>query len=145
MLHDLAVAWRNDAIKAEGGKPRDASKTSVIYKSRLKEGSGYHFLVFHDAKADAVILVELKRGRLESWHREQLGRYLDHAEESAMISGYLDAGSSLQGVLASVEPGKLKCRHKDITIRKLDAGKIMALGNHLGADKYIDGLIFQAF
>ena len=92
-------------------------------------------MVFNDAAANATILVELKRGRLESGHREQLRRYLDHARESSVIRRYLDGGSSLRGVLASPEPGKLTSRYDDITIQELDPARIIAVLNRLRRER----------
>lgn len=67
VLHDLSVAWLNDAIKAAGGKPRDVSESTVIYKSRLKEASGHHFVVFHDSAAN-VFYVQAWEGRRIEYH-----------------------------------------------------------------------------
>ena len=62
VLNDLAVALNNHAIRTQGGKPRDSSKAVVIYQSALKEGGGYHFVVFHDADGN-VFYVQVKDTR----------------------------------------------------------------------------------
>jgi len=84
-------------------------------------------MVFHDPATDTVILVELKRSRLEASHREQLRRYLDHAGESDILRRYLDGGSALQGILASPEAAGFKPRYDDIAVRELDAERIIAI------------------
>ena len=84
-------------------------------------------MVFVDSKTKEVILVELKRGKLEPWHREQLRRYLDHAAESTMIRGYLDRGFAVRGILASPEAGKLAARDERITVATVDSDRIIAI------------------
>ena len=84
-------------------------------------------MLFADRRAGEVILVELKRGRLEPWHREQLKRYLAHADESAVIRRHLDGGFAMRGILASVDPGKLAPRHKDITVVTVDEKRVIAI------------------
>ena len=93
-------------------------------------------MVFRDDRANETILVELKRGRLESDHREQLRRYLDHAVESAVIRAYLDRGSVLRGVLASPEPGKLTPRYEDVTIQELDPARLIQVLNQLRRERW---------
>ena len=88
-------------------------------------------LVFYDSGSNQVILVELKRGRLEPWHYEQLRRYLDHARESVLIRDPLNAGSGLRGILASPDPGVLEARHRDIQVRQLDSGRTIEVLNRL--------------
>ncbi|KKL91074.1 hypothetical protein LCGC14_1898330, partial [marine sediment metagenome] len=71
VVHDTQVALKNHAIRSQGGKPRDKSRTTVIYKSPLKEAGGYHFIVYHDAKAKVFyIQVRLTRrsGRGSEFH-----------------------------------------------------------------------------
>lgn len=84
-------------------------------------------MAFHDAEADEITLVELKRGKLGSEHREQLCRYLDHAPESPLLSGYLERGCGLRGILASPEPGKLKSRRGDVSIQGVDEKRVIAV------------------
>ena len=83
-------------------------------------------MAFHDPAANEVILVELKRGKLESDHRAQLCRYLDHAAESLQLRQYLDAGSGLRGILASPEPGRLTARRNDVVIQAVDPQRVIA-------------------
>jgi hypothetical protein len=64
--------------------------------------------------------VELKRGRLEATHHEQLTHYLDHARESELIRGYLDDGASLRGVLATVVECDLPGTREDVEVRIVD-------------------------
>jgi len=84
-------------------------------------------MVFLDPGDDALVLVELKRGKLEPRHREQLQRYLDHAAESPLLSEHLERGCGLRGILASPEPGKLKSRRSDVTIQGVDEKRVIAV------------------
>ena len=72
-------------------------------------------MVFHDERADEIVLVELKRDRLRPAHREQLARYLRQAHRSSLIGRYLRDESSLRGVLATVEPGAIALRDRAMT------------------------------
>jgi len=83
-------------------------------------------MVFHDADAHTVVLVELKRGRLEAPHREQLRRYLDRAGESDMIRGYVADGCLVRGILASPDPGIFEAGYGDIEVRRVDVQKVIA-------------------
>ncbi|MFH1568634.1 MAG: ERCC4 domain-containing protein [Gemmatimonadota bacterium] len=82
-------------------------------------------LVFHDPAADEVVLVELKRARLEAAHHEQLCAYLDRARESALLRPYLDGGAGLRGVLATVVEGDLRGCRADITVRVADRERVI--------------------
>ncbi len=84
-------------------------------------------LVFHDPSAGNIILVELKRSRLEPEHLHQLRRYLDHARESPLLRRYLDVGSSLRGILASPEPGGLKLGYGDMAVSGIDSRKVIEI------------------
>jgi len=72
-------------------------------------------MVFLDKKADELILVELKRGKLAREHVRQLRRYLDHARESKLLRFHLDAGARLSGLLATVEPCEIKTGDPEIS------------------------------
>ena len=98
--------------------PRFADQ-SCVYDAALRE--------VLDRAASTLILVELKHGRLEPAHREQLRRYLDHARESSLLRRHLDRGCALRGVLASLDPGKLALRYDDITVRKVDAARVIPI------------------
>ncbi len=74
-------------------------------------------MVFLDEDAREVILVELKRGRLELAHYRQLRRYLGHAHLSKTLKAYLDEGYGLRGVLATVEECEFQPGHSDVTIQ----------------------------
>ena len=80
-------------------------------------------MVFLDPKADEIILVDLKRGRLDSAHHDQLGRYLDHARESKFLCTFLEKGTGLRGVLATVEECTFKPKRKDIEVCIVDRAK----------------------
>jgi ERCC4-type nuclease len=77
-------------------------------------------LVFHDTQSNQLILVELKRGRLDKQHCRQLRRYLDNAHKSKLLNSFLDGGASLRGVLASVEPSSFRPKDKDISVCFVD-------------------------
>lgn len=77
-------------------------------------------MVFLDSEADELVLVELKRGKLAHEHVRQLRAYLDHARESKVLASFLDKGTALRGLLATVEDCSLKIRDKDISTRIVD-------------------------
>jgi len=84
-------------------------------------------MVFLDSQAKEVILVELKRAKLEPWHREQLRRYLDHAGESSMVRSYLERGFGVRGILASPEAGRFAARDERITVVSIDRDRVIAI------------------
>jgi len=81
-------------------------------------------MVYHDKKANELILVELKRGALQPSHREQIRRYLDNAAKSKLLRSFLDKGATLRGILATVEPSGLKPKHKDVTVQLIDMDRV---------------------
>jgi len=84
-------------------------------------------MVFLDAKANELILVELKRGRLAREHVRQLRRYLDNARESKLLRELLDNGRRMHGILATVEPSELKTGCPDISTRIVDRKRTIAI------------------
>jgi DNA excision repair protein ERCC-4 len=74
-------------------------------------------MVFRDSAVGEIILVELKRGKLELAHYRQLRRYLGHAHLSKKLKAYLDDGYSLRGILATVEECEFQPGHEDVTIQ----------------------------
>ncbi len=99
-------------------------------------------MVFVDTKADEVILVELKRGALAREHVRQLRRYLDHARESKLLRSlldrrsFLDRGSRLRGILATVEPCELKTGDADISTRIVDETRTIAVLKRLRRQRW---------
>ena len=77
-------------------------------------------LVFLDSEADELILVELKRGKLTGEHEGQIRRYLDHAYESQLLRRFLERGTRIRGILATVEEGRFKPKDADISVRIVD-------------------------
>lgn len=77
-------------------------------------------LVFWDPEADVAYLVELKRGRLAREHKDQLARYLDHAGQSSLLGPLQERGTSIQGILATIEESKLRLHRPDISVRFVD-------------------------
>ena len=109
-----------DAIEAEPALLFDGPIDLLERQHYIYErGEDRHIvdLVFRDPEADEVILVELKRGRLAAAHHTQLCDYLDHARESKVLGSFLDRGTALRGLLATVEDCSLKVKDKDISLR----------------------------
>lgn len=109
-----------DAIEAE---PSLLFRQPVVLLARqhyiYADGKQRQFvdMVFLDPDADELILVELKRGKLAHEHVGQLRRYLDHAPESRLLRSFLEKGTALRGILATVEACKLKVKDKEIAVR----------------------------
>ena len=77
-------------------------------------------MVFLAPEDDEVVLVELKRGRLAREHYRQLRRYLDHAHESKLLGAFLDKGTAIRGLLATVEDCTLKVDDPQVSVRIVD-------------------------
>ena len=84
-------------------------------------------LVFLDAQASELILVELKRGALTSEHEAQLMRYLDRAPESAMLRTYVDEGARIRGILATCTACKFSPRSARISVCIVDKQRTIAV------------------
>ena len=82
-------------------------------------------LVFLDIEADELVLVELKRGELMPAHYGQIRRYLDHADKSKLLRSHLARGVSIRGVLATIVPGRWKPKLHDVSVRIIDARKVI--------------------
>jgi ERCC4-type nuclease len=111
-----------DAIEFDPGLLFDQPVELIARQHRIREEFiDRHVvdLVFHAPQTQEIVLVELKKGRLEPAHRVQLRRYLDIAAESNLIHAYVAKGCRLRGVLASPEPGSLRCSDPDIAIASL--------------------------
>jgi hypothetical protein len=93
------------------------------------EGGERHIvdLVFADQEANDLILVELKRGRLEREHEEQLCRYLDHAEESPLLRACLGTGARLRGMLATVTDCSYVPKSQHITVQIVNRAETIAV------------------
>ena len=85
-----------------------------------------------------MMLVELKRGKLNSDHEAQLQRYLDHARESPMLRACMDAGCKLRGVLATPENCVYKPRSKDIQVMIVDEKRVIQVLNKLRYERLKD-------
>ncbi len=77
-------------------------------------------LVFVDPKADELILVELKRGKLTKEHYAQIRRYLDNAHKSRLLRDFLERGTKMRGILATVEECKFKPKDADVSVCIVD-------------------------
>lgn len=77
-------------------------------------------LVFLDAEADELILIELKRGKLVGEHHAQIRRYLDHAHESRLLSSFLENGTGIRGVLATIEECTFGPKEADVSVCIVD-------------------------
>jgi len=92
-------------------------------------------MVFLDTDADELILVELKRGRLEPAHHAQLRRYLDNARLSKLLRSHLDRGTALRGVLATVQPCELPTNRPDVTVSIIDEKRTIAVLKRLRTER----------
>jgi ERCC4-type nuclease len=72
-------------------------------------------LVFFDATADELILVELKLGPLLEEHYHQLRHYLDCAAKSPLVQAYMAQGARVRGVLATLEESGFCPQDDDVT------------------------------
>lgn len=93
----------------------------------FSEGDERHIvdLVFVDEAARDLILVELKRGALVRAHEAQLRRYLEHARESPLLRGYIDAGFALRGLLATIEAGDFVPKSNAIGVSIVDKDRVI--------------------
>lgn len=93
------------------------------------EGNEKHIvdMVFHNPDVDDIILVELKRGRLDGSHLAQLVRYLDNARESKLLRTYLDDGAKLRGVLATVEECTFNPKRRDVSVKVVDRKEVIGV------------------
>lgn len=82
-------------------------------------------MVFHDPKANLLILVELKRGRLSHEARDQLRGYMDNAERSKTLASLLGKGAQLRGVLATVEDCEYDSKADDIGVKIVDRKRVI--------------------
>jgi hypothetical protein len=130
-----------DAVEAE---PALLFRRGVELLARqhviFSEGPHRHVvdMVFRDAAAGEVILVELKRGKLAAEHAAQLRRYLDRAGQSRLLREHVASGAGVRGVLATVEPGGYepggdKPGQADITARVVDRGRVIRVLKRLRA------------
>ena len=77
-------------------------------------------MVFFDPDADDIILVELKRGKLTEEHYKQLRRYLNNAHKSQLLRSFLEKGTGIRGVLATVEECNFKTKALDVSVTIVD-------------------------
>ena len=84
-------------------------------------------LVFLDSESDELILVELKRGRLTREHDEQIRRYLDNARKSQLLRSFLEKGTKLRGVLATVEECTFAPRADDVSVHIVDRRRTLEI------------------
>jgi ERCC4-type nuclease len=106
-----------DAVEAEPDLLVDSEYTLLARQHYIfSERDRRHIvdLVFVNEAGGNLVLVELKRGKLNSEHEAQLQRYMAHAEESPVLKACLDAGCTLRGMLATVEPCAYKPKNKNI-------------------------------
>jgi len=124
-----AVDTEKDLENAIEADPRLVLKRPVVLVGRqhyiYTEAGERRFvdLVFHDKKANDLILVELKHGRLAREHVRQLRGYLDHARQSEVLRCLLEQGASLRGVLATVEDCALDPKDPDVSVCIVDRKK----------------------
>jgi len=80
-------------------------------------------MVFFDHDADELVLVELKKGRLLVDHYYQIKRYIDNAPKSGLLRAFLEKGSSIRGVLATIEECKLDMGDSNVSVCIVDRNK----------------------
>ena len=117
-----------DAIQAEPGLLFRRTGTLLARQHYIYTEQGerqFVDLVFVNAKADRIVLAELKRGKLRREHAAQLRRYLDHAHESPLLRSFLDKGARACGVLATVEPCEFDPKDADISVRVMRKERII--------------------
>jgi len=84
-------------------------------------------LIFLDEPQNEVILVELKRGKLAREHCDQIVRYLDNARQSKLLRACLDQGRELRGLLATVEQGRFRPAHPNVSARVVDRRRVITV------------------
>lgn len=82
-------------------------------------------MVYMDAKRKELILVELKRGILTKDAYAQICRYLDNADQSALLKSHLDKGMTLRGLLATVEKCELKTARPDVSMQVVNRRRVI--------------------
>lgn len=82
-------------------------------------------MVFLDTEMDDLILVELKRGKLTKDHYLQLRRYLDNAYKSELLRSFLEKGTGIRGVLATVEECRLDTGDDLVSMRIVDKDRVI--------------------
>lgn len=129
-----------DAIEVEPGLLFDQPVALLARQHYIYTEEGqrqFIDMVFLDPEADELILVELKRGKLARQHEKQLARYLAHAAESRLLGSFLAKGTTLRGLLATVEPCEFKAKARNVTVCIVDRKKTIAVlklirDRHLG-------------
>lgn len=123
-----------DAIEAEPGLVFRQPVTLLARQHHIyTEAKERHVvdMVFLDPQADALILVELKRGRLTHEHVSQLRRYLDNARKSKLLRPLLDQGMAIRGVLATVEECRLKPKSRRVSTHVVSRRRVAEVLKHL--------------
>ena len=82
-------------------------------------------LVFVDAKANELILVELKRGQLTGEHESQLDRYMTYAEQSTLLAEQIAKGRTIRGILATVADSDYQPKSRDISAVVIDPKRVI--------------------
>jgi ERCC4-type nuclease len=77
-------------------------------------------LVFLDRKANELVLVELKRGRIVPEHYQQIRRYLDNAHRSRLLRPLLEKGARVRGMLATVEECAAELPDAEVSVCLVD-------------------------
>jgi len=127
-----------DAIEASPKLLFDQPVTLIDRQHYIfTEGKERHIvdLVYLDSKANEVILVELKRGRLSKENEDQLRRYLDNAHRSKGLRKHLAKADRVRGILATVEESDYKPKDKDVSIRIVDRGETIKVLKQLRAKR----------
>jgi RecB family endonuclease NucS len=107
-----------DAIASSPGLLFDHPVELIARQHHICDEAGARHvvdLVFFDATADELVLVELKLGALQEEHYHQLRRYLDCAPKSPLVRAYTAQGARVRGVLATLEESGFCPEDDDVT------------------------------
>ena len=118
-----------DAIEATPSLLFDQPVVLLARQHQIRASHGERLaidLVFLDAEANELLLVELKRGALEAAHCLQIRRYLDHAYQSRLLAPFLAQGARLRGILVSVVASQFVPADDDVSVRIVDEREVIA-------------------
>lgn len=96
-------------------------------------------LVFLSAEADELILVELKRQKLAREHYLQLRRYLDNAPKSKLLRPFLEGGTRVRGLLATVEESTYRPKDRDVSVHVVEEKRAVQVLKRLRA-RWLQGI-----
>jgi len=96
-------------------------------------------LVFLDRRANELVLVELKRGSITAEHHAQIRRYLDNARRSKLLRPFLQKGTGIRGVLATIETCEVEPADADVSVSIVDRKRCLRVLKRL-RDRRLKGM-----